>query len=590
MKRNEIIFSDIYENVVEKEYITNDRNLADKWHRIPYSTELTDGHMLLSYENDFPENITLKLGLTGGWKVYVATTRFAHNDNNYLHVKLSSQPCWTELKINRHVAPNSWQPSEFVQEILMFHTDLTGEDLVISRPKNNLKSTGCVLWVRCVPCDEKTDALFDFSNPEHKTMQYHFDSDLSYENRLTTVPENCMKEFAAAESDVDFVSQEISLGQIDDADGGDEVLRVLDSQRIWDLNNKSLHAINDAVELERIKMAHDSGYRIYAAHRMQVSSFQLPYAGTSSRITFADNHPEYSAVWRDGTQLSLLSYAYAPVREFTINHLIDHLKKGYDGLSLILHRGIAVGFEEPVITLFNQKYPDADIHVLPLHDARVRECRCKFMTDFLTELKQQVDLIAQEQSRKIGINVITDYTPETALNFGLDIKEWAKRGLITEVSQGDMEIYEDLTDCMSDTDPAVIDLEKYKKENLHRQVLCRHYATDLEKTISAIPELLELEDNYGVKVYNILPWVHTIEPCEFVDAAKQLYQAGARRLFMWNTLQCMQDPLEWGFVKRLGHKNDLDRINNQMLGLYNHYRVMSYADVNISLVSPNWRG
>ncbi|MBQ4082244.1 MAG: hypothetical protein IJC55_03000 [Clostridia bacterium] len=590
MKRNEIIFSDIYENVVEKEYITNDRNLADKWHRIPYSTELTDGHMLLSYENDFPENITLKLGLTGSWKVYVATTRFAHNDNNYLHVKLSSQPCWTELKINRHVAPNSWQPSEFVQEILMFHTDLTGEDLVISRPKNNLKFTGCVLWVRCVPCDEKTDALFDFSNPEHKTMQYHFDSDLSYENRLTTVPENCMKEFAAAESDVDFVSQEFSLGQIDDADGGDEVLRVLDSQRIWDLNNKSLHAINDAVELERIKMAHDSGYRIYAAHRMQVSSFQLPYAGRSSKITFADNHPEHSAVWRDGTQLSLLSYAYAPVREFTINHLIDHLKKGYDGLSLILHRGIAVGFEEPVITFFNQKYPDADIHVLPLHDARVRECRCKFMTDFLTELKQQVDLIAQEQSRKIGINVITDYTPETALNFGLDIKEWAKRGLITEVSQGDMEIYEDLTDCMSDTDPAVIDLEKYKKENLHRQVLCRHYGTDPEKTISAIPELLELEDNYGVKVYNILPWVHTIEPCEFVDAAKQLYQAGARRLFMWNTLQCMQDPLEWGFVKRLGHKNDLDRINNQTLGLYNHYRVMSYADVNISLVSPNWRG
>ena len=590
MERREIIFSDIYENIVEKEHITNDRNLADKWHRIPYSTELTDGHMLLSYENDFPENITLKLGLVGNWRLYIATTRFAHNDNNYLHVKLSSQPCWTEIKINSRVAPNSWQPSEFVQEILMFHTDLTGEDLVISRPKNNLKSTGCVLWVRCVPCDGKTDALFDFSNPEHKTMQYHFDSDLSYEDSLTTVPENCMKEFAAAESDVDFVSQEISLGQNDDADDAGEVLRVLDSQRIFDLNNKSLHAINDAVDLERIKMAHDSGYRIYATHRMQVSSFQLPYAGKSSRITFADNHPEYSAAWRDGTRLSMLSYAYAPVREFTINILTENLKKGYDGLSLILHRGITVGFEEPVATLFHERYPDADIHVLPLHDARVRECRCKFMTDFMIELKQQVDLIAKEQNRKIGINVITDYTPETALNFGLDIKEWAKRGLITEVSQGDMEIYEDLTDCMSDTDPAVIDLEKYKKENSHRQVLCRHYGTDLEKTISAIPELLELEDNYGVKVYNILPWVHTIEPLEFVDAAKLLYQAGARRLLMWNTLQCMRNPLEWGFIKRLGHKNDLDRINNQTLGLYNHYRVMSYGDVNISLVSPNWRG
>lgn len=590
MERKEIIFTDIYEEIIEKEHITDEIYTNGKWHRIPYKTELTDGNMLLAYENDFPENITLKLGLTGRWKVYVATAHFAYNDNNYLHLKLSSHPCWTELKYNSSVAPRHWRPEEYVQEILMFNADLTGEDLIISRPQNRVKTTACVLWVRCVPLADEADSLFDFSNTQNKTMQYHFDGDITSDNNFKTAIENCMKEFAAAESDAQIVSQEISFWQTTNVDYDSEDFGVLEYNRIWEKNDKDLYKIKDEVTHERIQMAKKSGYKLYATNRMQMSSFCFPYLRKMYDIDFADNHSEYSAVWRDGTVLSLLSYAYRPVREYVISYLIDYLKKGYDGLTLIFHRGIHIGFEEPVVKLFSEKYPEADIKVLPLNDKRSRECRSKFMTDFMAELKQKVDELAYEQNREIGINVISDYSLETALDFGLDIKEWAKSGLITEVSQADMEIFEDLTDCMSDTDNSVIDIDKYRKANKYRPVVCRNYASNMPKALAGMTGYLELEEKYGVKVYNILPWVHSLKPFEFVDAAKQLYNSGAKRLFMWNTLQCMQDPIEWSVVKRLGHRNDLDRLKNDTFGLYNHYRVLSYGNVDISLISPNWRG
>lgn len=52
------------------------------------------------------------------------------------------------------------------------------------------------------------------------------------------------------------------------------------------------------------------------------------------------------------------------------------------------------------------------------------------------------------QNRTIGINIISDYSVETAVNIGLNLPKWAELGLITELTQGDMKVYEDMTNCL----------------------------------------------------------------------------------------------------------------------------------------------
>lgn len=161
---------------------------------------------------------------------------------------------------------------------------------------------------------------------------------------------------------------------------------------------------------------------------------------------------------------------------------------------------------------------------------------------------------------------------------------FVREGLIDSASQADMEIYEDLTDCMDDKAPNIIDLEKYKQQFAKRQVICRHYGTDVDKVCAHIPEFKALEEKYGIKVYHVLPWVHTVAPEEYMDAVEQMKRCGAERFLAWNTNHMMPNRPEFLLASCIG--NDLG-VDTQ---LRSFYRVLSLDGVDISQFVPNWRG
>ena len=137
---------------------------------------------------------------------------------------------------------------------------------------------------------------------------------------------------------------------------------------------------------------------------------------------------------------------------------------------------------------------------------------------------------------------------------------------------------------MRDEDSSVIDLEKYREQLNERQVICRNYGTDVDKVCAHIREFKALEEKYGITVYHVLPWVHTIAPEEYMRAVEKMKAHGAERFLAWNTNHMIQNRPEFLLVSSLGNDIGTDA------PLRSFYRVLSLDGVDISQAVPNWRG
>ena len=212
----------------------------------------------------------------------------------------------------------------------------------------------------------------------------------------------------------------------------------------------------------------------------------------------------------------------------------------------------------------------------------------ELLSEYMILLRKKVDILEQQQSRKLSIHVIGGYHVAEDRKMGLNFARWAEMGLIQEASQADMETHELLEGCMSNTWEDTIDLEKYRQKGRTEKVIQRVHGTNLEKEIAGMPGYLELEKKWGIKVYHTLPWVHSRRPEEYAEAAKKLYEAGAKRLLMWNTLQCIPDLAEWNVVKRLGHRENIDKLCEERY--YQYIKILNIGGMDIRYFNPCWRG
>jgi hypothetical protein len=259
--------------------------------------------------------------------------------------------------------------------------------------------------------------------------------------------------------------------------------------------------------------------------------------------------PAFNIANRDGSLIKACSYAYPETQKYVIDYLTRLARLGYDGVTLIMHRGAHVGFEKPVLERFKKLYPAVDPLRLPVADPRLHGVWCNIMTEFVRGLRASLDAVSD---KRLTINVIGDYGLQSAKYLGLDFERWAKEGLIDSVCQADMETVEDLTDCMSDTEAGLIDWDKYKKQLNERQIIRRSFATDIDKVCKFIPEYKALKNKYGVEVYHVLPWCNTIPYTEIEPSAERMRKAGAEKFLHWNTNHTVPDKPEWYTVSHLG--------------------------------------
>ncbi|MBO5069713.1 MAG: hypothetical protein J6C37_05045 [Roseburia sp.] len=361
----------------------------------------------------------------------------------------------------------------------------------------------------------------------------------------------------------------------------DDSIPLLNFEKRWMEGDYAFDKKKDAILKKYVEFAHENNIGFYASNRMEVGNFTVPYNRPNWNKNFVDENPQYYCRNRDGSVVAVCSYAYEEVQEYVISNLCKMLEFGFDGVSLFYHRGMHIGFEEPVIKRFQEKYPNVDPHVLPASDSRLHSVWCDFMNDFMQKLRHRIDEKTQHTKK---INVITDYSLWSSKNFGLDVEYWVRNGLVDSVSQADMETYEDLSGCMSDANPQVIDMEKYEKQLMNRPVIMRRWGTNVEMVCRHIPEYQKLSETYGVEIYHVLPWVHSVGYMEYDAIVDRMKKAGAKKFLSWNTNHLVWDLPQWYVVSHIGNER------NNTITLSKYHRVLELDGSDISHFNPNWRG
>lgn len=567
------LFTELHEIAVNKEIISNTTE-AGKWRSMEYRTKLGRGHLLVASANVQPEPVTFQLNLKGWYKIYVCL--FDMMNENYCFVKLSGDEAYTPVAQVRRAYPRAWQFTEYMQEFYWKCADLTGQDFILAKPDYMLPSCSGLSWIRCEEMTEAEVAQYlESQNKTNKCVQMHFDMDSFFLDRSQDKKEHFANLHMLKNTNMDFCTMEYSM--LYDHEHEENYIPLRHGENCLNTGKYTYEEILG----KYTSFAHENNLKLYAAHRMSMANFHAPFSIPEFRNNFIKNNSKYYCRNRDGSTLKVCSYAYEEVQQYVIEHILKMIKLGFDGVSMIMHRGIHIAFEPPVIERFAALYPDVDPHLLPITDERLHGVWCEFMTAFMEKVRKDLD---ENFETHIPVNVITDYGLATAKHLGLDLETWAKKGLIDCLSQADMETYEDLTDCMNEDNPSLIDLDKYKKRLEDYPIIKRNYGTNVEKVCAHIPEYLHIEEMYGTKVYHVLPWMNTIAPEKYMDAVDQLTKSGAKRFLAWNTNHICANWPEFHMVSNLGNTSVLDGTQRQF------YRVLSIDDSDISQYNANWRG
>ena len=574
--REEKLFTDLPQIVEDQEGIT-DKCENNKWRKISYRTGLYQGQMLVAAESILPDKVTFQINLQGWYHIYLCFINM--RSSNYTYVKLSDDLCYTGIEAAHKGNPYVWCTTEYVEEVYWKSADLTNQKIIMDKPDSCDPAVSGLVWIRCVPLTEAEIENYCVKKENNRCMQVHFDEDSYAKDKFETEDDYLIKLYALKDSNAEFCSMEISFDY--DRKENDHSIPLLDFEKRWMEGDYAFDKKQEAVLKRFIEFAHQNNIGFYASNRMEVGNFHVPYNRPNWNKNFVDENPQYYCRNRDNSVANVCSYAYEEVQEYVISNLCKMLQLGFDGVSLFYHRGMHIGFEEPVIHKFKELYPNIDPHVLPVTDSRLHDVWCQFMNDFHVKLRLRID---ETMQRHIKINVITDYSLQSSKNFGLDVEYWVKNGLVDCVSQADMETYEDLSGCMSDENPQEIDMGKYHEQIVNRPIINRRWGTDVDKVCRHIPEYQKLSELYGVEVYHVLPWVRSVSYMEYDDIVEKMKKAGAKKFLSWNTNHQMWELPAWYIVSHIGNERD------NSITLSKYHRVLELAGSDISHFNPNWRG
>lgn len=557
------IFSDLSKAAVNPSVIS-DKNTDGKWTALSYKTALCEGTMLMTPQASYPEPIEIKINLEGMYRIYIGVLHL--NPDNYFHIKLSDEVSFSGVKPTWYGSPTRWHLCEYAEEVYWKSADLTNQNIIIEKPHAAKANVPAILWIRCEEMTE--EEISRYNEQKTKCVQAHIDIDPFYELKFNTAEDTLVKLYPLKNTNVEFCSVETWAWNDAICDGAVPTNAL--SDRTWQgfkFDRKELYSLWR-------NFAHESGFKLYSATRMSLGDFNTAMSPSYFNKNFVAEHSELYCKNRDGSSPKVCSYAFEETQNYMINEIADNACGYFDGVTLIFTRGIHIAFEKPVIDRFNDLYPGVNPILLPASDKRLHGVWCEFMTAFMQKLRAKL-------GDDIKINVLTDYGLESAKNFGIDIERWAKLGLIDSVAQCNMEMFEELDDCM---DGEFIDLDKYKAKILEKPVLCRNFCTDPEKVCAHMPEYLEIEEKYGVKVYHTLPWENTTPLGEYKAVIKKMQKSGAKRFMSWDMNHTEYTLPEFHAITGISNSA------NDNVTLSKFYRMLSIDENDMTYALSAWKG
>jgi hypothetical protein len=565
-----------------------------KWDVVDYETTRYNGSMLYTRRGTTPKPVTIDPKLEGWYRIYIATLS---NENNgaRLWMRIDGEPGPTMFSHGNTAV--RWSATEMGEEIFMKCADLTGRKLTFGKPAGKCGSQIGIMWLRFEPMTEAeiADYKATFTDPATKRLHAHSDMDwIHIYGPDATMDEYCSIIDAYGRSDVAMATIEVytTLGDKTQPylmyNNGDKDLLEFrwPSQLALDAKRKEVYK-------EYVRRAEGYGIKLLAGHRMSLANFLIPADDICcSNIPFVTNNPQWYCKDRDGEPLAVLSYAYPEVGDFMINQFLQMADMGFHGATLLLHRGVEILFEEPVVARFKERYPDVDPLTLSLNDERLAAVRCEFFTDFVRRLRKAFDAYSEKNGRpRLAIVPYVGFGLADNKRLGLDVETWVKEKLVDGVCVACMRVFEN--EGAFKNEDGTLSVEKYhqQKKAADRSPQCRAFGNMADEMAKFIPEYGKLEAESGVKFYYDIQWEGSIPPEGIVAYVQKLYNAGAQNLSMWDCFEFrITHRAEWLVTSRLGHKDQLGLFPTNNAGYRRLFRMISLNGVKYDGYHPSWRG
>lgn len=502
----------------------------------------TKGCMVSAVPEEDCGELTLPLGVTGPHRIYLGThdakSKYEGSSSyGRLDVKLSGDPGF------RRVGPedetrNADGTTKFggdaeggdkvITEAYWKTADLTGQSLIFRQPQAPYNrpehaQLANLTWVRLDPLTEDESRRWTEEKPTDDTRRLGLifcTGQFTGHTRGTytfhpTSREWFKDEFEPyANSDIELLIFEAMRGNF-----------CLFKTAIGDMGTKDNQWRDEWVEplAEFTRLAHADGMKLFASMRMIGPQFPTNRAP----IAWARHywkHPEWTRRNQEGKPISNWSLAYDGARVHWLGLMREALERGIDGIQLNLNRSEPfVFFEEPVVQSFQERYGE-DPRALSLDDPRWLAHSAGYLTRFIREVRALVD---EKPGRELAVTIS-----------GRDRK-------------GDDSFYSE-NNC---------DVETWIREGLVNYVMATPYLhPDLLRKWRALA---------GNKVHlwpDLMPRAQTA--ADYARLARTYYEAGADGLCLWDGERRTARITEWAAVRRLGHRDQLGRLEEEGPSFY----------------------
>lgn len=400
-----------------------------KWKLIPYEAGKIKGAMVWASDETNAPELTLPLN-AGGWHAVYLGLASPSSVARQVLIRLSRDPAFVVR----------YRTGGQIEEVFFKVADLTGQSLHLAQQCDCVARATGLAYVKLVALTEPEVSAVraERANLDHRRLVTTIDGFSFIYGRRPTSRRALLQEVEAyRHSDfgtlmlqmggADMVNYPSKVGQMVGQDL-DDFPRTGDRRYAEALRELAKKGVNPTKTL--IEGAHDVGMKAHVCIRPGAWVHTEPMADFFTSRFYLD-HPEWRCIDRDGNEAVRMSLAVPQVRAHLVEVLREAVSFGADGAGVLFVRGVPyVLFEKPFCDLFQQEH-GTDPKQLKDDDQRIRDLRCDVLAAFLQEIRQMLDEEAGRRGGdRLALSAFVLCNEADNLRFGIDVRRWAKEGLV----------------------------------------------------------------------------------------------------------------------------------------------------------------
>ncbi|MDE0631008.1 MAG: family 10 glycosylhydrolase [Caldilineaceae bacterium] len=523
------------------------------WQVVPYETQEFSGNMLIAGPETEAPPVTIPLGVSGWHRIYLGL--WSNWTEELVRVRLTGDSSF--VKVNREREQGTFADNYSLDERYWKTADLTGQNLVLGQQSAGMSQPAYFAYIKLMPLDDAQIARLrsDHADADHKRLICMNDGFSDFA-RFRPTSRDEIREYLEPFRDTDFGKMFWCPGAGGDVLTYPSAIGSLTGSKTRDFPRVGDRYIAESMQILAgagidtietvVEHGHSFGLEVHISQRMEAFQCCPPFEDYFTG-DFYMQHPEWRCVDIDGREIARMSYAFPEVRELVLA-VFRELATRYDidGVNPIFNRGAPfLLYETPLIEGFREE-TGLDARELAEDDGRYLRYRAGVMTEFMAELRREMEEIGKARGRPLEISAHVLNNAESNLFYGLDIPAWVEQGLIDNLISYPWRDEE-------------IDVNYFAQ--LTKDSPVRYY-----------PEMMP----------------RTMPPEKFRLRALHYYAAGADGLCFWDTNGRHQRLREWSMIRRLGHKDRLESWDDGDGRLFRTVPLRSVGGYVLDKYPPHW--